>query len=47
MRARTGQNTDAASKPQNQVLGLIGLLGLAVVTASEAGWALIRVSQGG
>ena len=40
-----GQNADAAAEAQNQLVGLIGLLVLAAVTASEAGLAVKRVRQ--
>jgi hypothetical protein len=42
-----GQNADAAAEVQNQLVGLIGLLALAAVTATEAGLAVKRVRQGG
>lgn len=38
-------NADAAAEAQNQLVGLIGLLVLAAVTASEAGLAVKRVRQ--
>lgn len=34
------QNADAAAEAQNQVVGLVGLLALAAVTATEAGLAV-------
>ena len=37
------QNADAAAESQNQVVGLIGLIVLAVVTATEAGLAVKKV----
>ncbi len=39
------QNADAAAEAQNQLVGLIGLLVLAAVTATEAGLAVKRVRQ--
>jgi hypothetical protein len=42
-----GQDTDAASLGQNQLVGLVGLLLLAGVTAAEAGLAVKRVRQPG
>ncbi|MEB3242347.1 MAG: hypothetical protein VKO44_01790 [Cyanobacteriota bacterium] len=39
------QGADAASEAQNQLVGLIGLLVLALVTALEAGLAVKRVRQ--
>ncbi|MFN9548208.1 MAG: hypothetical protein ACK6AD_14280 [Cyanobacteriota bacterium] len=39
------QNADAAAEAQNQLLGLIGLLVLAAVSATEAGLAVKRVRQ--
>jgi len=45
--ALLGQNTDAAAETQNQLVGLLGLLALATVTAGEAGLAVKRVRQGG
>jgi hypothetical protein len=41
-----GQNADALTESQNQLVGLIGLLLLAAVTATEAGLAVKRVRQG-
>jgi hypothetical protein len=41
------QNADAAAEAQNQLVGLIGLLVLAGVTATEAGLAVKRVRQDG
>jgi hypothetical protein len=40
------QDADAAVEAQNQLVGLIGLLLLAAVTATEAGLAVRRVRQG-
>lgn len=37
------QNTDVAGEAQNQLVGLIGLLVLAAVTATEAGLAVKKV----
>jgi hypothetical protein len=37
------QNADAAAEAQNQLVGLLGLLLLAGVTATEAGVAVKRV----
>ena len=37
------QNADAAAESQNQLVGLIGLIVLAVVTAIEAGLAVKKV----
>lgn len=45
--ALLGQNADAAAEAQNQLVGLIGLLALAVVTATEAGLAVRRVRENG
>jgi hypothetical protein len=42
-----GQNADAAAETKNQQLGLIGLLALAGVTATEAGLAVKEVRRGG
>jgi hypothetical protein len=42
-----GQNADAAAEAQNQLVGLIGLVLLAGVTAVEAALAVKRVRQGG
>ena len=39
------QDSDAAAEAQNQLVGLIGLLVLAGVTATEAGLALKRARQ--
>jgi hypothetical protein len=39
------QNADAAAEAQNQLVGLIGLLVLAAVTATEAGLAVNAVRQ--
>ncbi len=41
--ALLGQSADAAAEAQNQLVGLIGLLLLAAITASEAGLAVKRV----
>jgi hypothetical protein len=41
-----GQNADGAAVAQNQLVGLIGLLTLAAVTATEAGLAVKKVRQG-
>lgn len=40
-----GKNADAAAEAQNQLVGLIGLVLLAAVTATEAGFAAKRVRQ--
>jgi hypothetical protein len=40
-----GGNADAAAEAQNQLVGLIGLLVLAAVSAAEAGLAVRRVRQ--
>ena len=40
-----GQNADAAAEAQNQLVGLIGLLVLAAVTATEAGLAVKQVRK--
>jgi hypothetical protein len=40
-----GKNADAAAEVQNQLVGLIGLVLLAAVTATEAGLAVKRVRQ--
>jgi hypothetical protein len=40
-----GRQADAATESQNQLIGLIGLLLLAAVTAVEAGLAVRRVRQ--
>ena len=40
------RNADAATEAQNQWVGLIGLLLLAAVTATEAGLAVRKVRQG-
>jgi hypothetical protein len=40
------RSADAAAEAQNQLVGLIGLLLLAAVTATEAGLAVRRVRQG-
>jgi hypothetical protein len=40
-----GKNADAAAEVQNQLVGLIGLVLLAAVTATEAGFAVKRVRQ--
>jgi hypothetical protein len=39
------KNADAAAEAQNQLVGLIGLVALAGVTAAEAGLAIKRVRQ--
>jgi len=41
------QKADAAAEAQNQLVGLIGLLALAGVSATEAGLAVRRVRQDG
>lgn len=41
--AALGQNAEATSDPQNQLVGLIGLMLLAAITAAEAGLAVKRV----
>ena len=38
-----GQNADGAAEAQNQLVGVIGLLVLAAVTAGEAGLAVRKV----
>ena len=43
--AALAQNADAAAEAQNQLVGLIGLLILATVTAAEAGLAVKAVRQ--
>lgn len=40
-----GKNADAAAEAQNQLVGLLGLLLLAAVTATEAGLAVKRTRQ--
>jgi hypothetical protein len=45
--ALLGQPADAVAETQNQLVGLIGLLALAAVTATEAGLAVKRVRQNG
>ena len=40
-----GKNADAAAEAQNQLVGLLGLLLLAAVTATEAGFAVKRTRQ--
>jgi hypothetical protein len=45
--AALAQNADAATEAQNQLVGLIGLLVLAGVTATEAGLTVKRVRQNG
>jgi hypothetical protein len=45
--ALLGQNADAAAEAQNQLVGLIGLLVLAGVSATEAGLAVKRVRENG
>jgi hypothetical protein len=39
------QNSATAAEPQNQVVGLIGLIVLAAVTSAEAGLAVKAVRQ--
>jgi hypothetical protein len=39
------QNSPAEAEPQNQLVGLIGLIGLAVVTSTEAGLAVKAVRR--
>ncbi len=39
------QNSTAEAEPQNQLVGLIGLIGLAIVTSAEAGLAVRGVRQ--
>lgn len=41
--AALGQNADPAAEVQNQLVGLIGLVLLAAITATEAGLAVKRV----
>ena len=41
--AALGQNAEPETEAQNQLVGLIGLLVLAAVTATEAGMAVKRV----
>jgi hypothetical protein len=41
------QKADAAAEAQNQLVGLIGLVVLAAVSATEAGLAVRRVRQNG
>jgi hypothetical protein len=43
--ALLGQNAEPSAEAQNQLIGLIGLLVLAAVTAAEAGLAVKRVRQ--
>jgi len=43
--ALLGQNAEGAVVAQNQLVGLIGLLALAAVTATEAGLAVKKVRQ--
>jgi hypothetical protein len=43
--AALGQNADAETAVQNQLVGLIGLLVLSAVTATEAGLAVKRVRE--
>jgi hypothetical protein len=43
--ALLGQNAEAAADAQNQLIGLLGLLLLAAITATEAGLAVKRVRQ--
>ncbi|MEB3333294.1 MAG: hypothetical protein VKI83_12470 [Synechococcaceae cyanobacterium] len=42
-----GQDADAAAEAQNRLVGLIGLLALAGVSAAEAGLAVKKVRQSG
>lgn len=42
-----GQDAEAAAEAQNQLVGLLGLVLLAGVTATEAGLAVKRVRQDG
>lgn len=44
--ALLARQADAAAEDQNQLVGLIGLLLLAAVTATEAGLAVKKVRQG-
>ncbi len=44
--ALLARNADASVEAQNQLVGLVGLLLLAAVTAAEAGWAVKRVRSG-
>lgn len=39
------QNSAAEAEPQNQLIGLIGLIGLAIATSAEAGLAVKGVRQ--
>lgn len=43
--AALAQNADAAAESQNQLVGLIGLLLLAAITATEAGLAVNKVRR--
>ncbi|MBU6249715.1 MAG: hypothetical protein KGO47_00920 [Cyanobacteria bacterium REEB417] len=43
--AALAQDADAAAESQNQLVGLIGLLVLAAVTATEAGLAVNKVRR--
>ncbi len=43
--AALAQNSTAEAEPQNQLVGLIGLIGLAIVTSAEAGLAVRGVRQ--
>jgi hypothetical protein len=45
--ALLARNADPGAEAQNQLVGLIGLLLLAAVTAAEAGLAVKRVRPGG
>jgi hypothetical protein len=45
--ALLGQNADPAAEAQNQLVGLIGLLALAGVSATEAGLAVKWVRENG
>ena len=40
-----GQNADPGAEPQNQLVGLIGLLLLAAISATEAAFAVKRVRE--
>ena len=43
--AVVAQNAAAEAEPQNQLIGLIGLIVLAIVTSAEAGMAVKAVRQ--
>jgi hypothetical protein len=45
--ALLGQNADAAAEARNQLVGLLGLVALAGITAAEAGLAVKRVRLNG